>query len=159
LSDWGLRVEEYKAEGQKAKALPVEHGGWGISLEPVLLGLLVAPSPAGLWLALATLGAFLARRPLKIVAGDRRRGREFARTPVARRFVLLYGAVALACFVLLVLNVPNYLFLWPLALAAPRAGDGAARRLQRDRLRRADRARGRRRSPVRTVEERLEVRG
>ena len=105
----------------KTIALPVEHGGWGISLEPVLLGLLVAPSPAGLWLASATMGAFLARHPLKIVAGDRRRGRRFARTPVARRFVLLYGAVALAGFVLSVLTAPSYLFLWPLALAAPLA--------------------------------------
>jgi YwiC-like protein len=102
-------------------ALPVEHGGWGISLEPVVLGLLVAPSTAGAWLALATLGAFLARHPLKIVAGDRRRGREFARTPVARRFVLLYGAAALAAFALSVLTAPSYLFLLPLAVAAPLA--------------------------------------
>ena len=29
-------------------ALPVEHGGWGISLEPVVLGLLVAPSASGI---------------------------------------------------------------------------------------------------------------
>ncbi|MDQ3917054.1 MAG: YwiC-like family protein, partial [Acidobacteriota bacterium] len=105
----------------KTIALPFEHGGWGISLEPVLLGLLAAPSPAGLWLALATMGAFLARHPLKIVAGDRRRGRQFARTTLARRFVLLYGAVALAGFALSVLTAPGYLFLWPLALAAPLA--------------------------------------
>ena len=29
-------------------ALPDEHGGWGLTAEPVLLGLLVAPSWAGL---------------------------------------------------------------------------------------------------------------
>jgi hypothetical protein len=103
-------------------ALPVEHGGWGISLEPVLLGLLVAPSQAGAWLGVATLGAFLARHPLKIVAGDRRRGRDFARTPVARRFVLLYGAAALAGLVLSAATAPGLLFLLPLALAAPLAG-------------------------------------
>lgn len=102
-------------------ALPFEHGGWGISLEPVLLGLLVAPSQAGVWLGVATLGAFLARHPLKIVAGDRRRGRDFARTPVARRFVLLYGAFAFAGLVLSVSTAASLLFLLPLALAAPLA--------------------------------------
>src|SRR5947209_5867668 len=47
-------------------ALPVEHGGWGFSLEPVALGLLVAPSLLGLFLSVTTLAAFLARHPLKI---------------------------------------------------------------------------------------------
>src|SRR5437588_11307582 len=78
----------------KTIALPVEHGGCGLSLEPVVLGLLVAPSWPGLFLSLATLGAFLARHPLKIVAVDRRRGRRFPRTPIAERFVILYGVVA-----------------------------------------------------------------
>src|SRR3954463_11180737 len=75
----------------KTIALPTEHGGWGITLEPVVLGLLVAPTPAGVGLALATIGAFLARHPFKIVAGDRRRGRRFPRTPVAERFTILYS--------------------------------------------------------------------
>ena len=30
----------------KTLALPTEHGGWGITLEPVVLGLLVAPTVA-----------------------------------------------------------------------------------------------------------------
>ena len=77
-------------------ALPNEHGGWGLALEPVALGLLVAPSPAGFFLAVATLGAFLKRHPFKIVAGDRRRGRRFPRTAVAERFALLYACLALA---------------------------------------------------------------
>lgn len=102
-------------------ALPVEHGGWGISLEPVLLGLLVAPSAAGLGLAVATLGAFLARHPFKIVAGDRRRGRRFARTPAAERFTLLYGAAALAGLLAAAAAAPDYRFLLPLAFAAPLA--------------------------------------
>jgi len=102
-------------------ALPVEHGGWGITLEPVLLGLLVAPSVAGACLALATVGAFLARHPFKIVAGDRRRGRRFARTPVAERFTILYGVVALAGFALALLTAQTFVFLLPLALAAPLA--------------------------------------
>src|SRR3954465_4543353 len=79
----------------KTLALPTEHGGWGITLEPVVLGLLVAPSLAGAGLALATVGAFLVRHPFKIVTGDRRRGRRFARTPYAERFTLVYAATGL----------------------------------------------------------------
>ena len=105
----------------KTVALPTEHGGWGITLEPVLLGLLVAPSTAGAGLALATVGAFLARHPFKIVAGDRRRGRRFARTPVAERFTILYACVALAGFAFALLKAQGFAFLLPLALAAPLA--------------------------------------
>lgn len=105
----------------KTLALPTEHGGWGITLEPVLLGLLVAPSMAGAGLALATVGAFLARHPFKIVAGDRRRGRRFARTPYAERFTILYAATALAGLVLSVFTSNDYTFLLPLAAAAPLA--------------------------------------
>src|SRR5919107_5545462 len=89
-------------------ALPTEHGGWGITLEPVVLGLLVAPSLAGAGLALATVGAFLARHPFKIVAGDRRRGRRFARTPVAERFTMLYAAVASAGFAFALLTARDF---------------------------------------------------
>ena len=51
-------------------ALPAEHGGWGLTLEPGLLGLLMAPSAAGVCVALAALVAFLARTPLKVVVVD-----------------------------------------------------------------------------------------
>lgn len=115
---------EAAASGVRLKtvALPTEHGGWGITLEPVLLGLLVAPTLAGAGLALATVGAFLARHPFKIVAGDRRRGRRFARTPYAERFALAYAAAALAGLALAVFAAADYTFLLPLALAAPLAG-------------------------------------
>ena len=102
-------------------ALPTEHGGWGITLEPVLLGLLVAPSWAGAGLALATVCAFLARHPFKIVAGDRRRGRRFARTPYAERFALAYAAGAAAGLALALYAASDYAFLLPLAAAAPLA--------------------------------------
>jgi hypothetical protein len=105
----------------KTVALPTEHGGWGITLEPVLLGLLVEPSMAGAGLALATVGAFLARHPFKIVAGDRRRGRRFARTPYAERFTLAYMAAALVGLVIAVFASADYTFLLPLAAAAPLA--------------------------------------
>lgn len=102
----------------KPVALPVEHGGWGLSLEPVVLGLLVAPSLAGLCLAVAAVGAFLARHPLKIVVADWRRGRSFPRTRVAAAFAALYCAIALAGFMAAILFGPAAL-LFPLALALP----------------------------------------
>lgn len=64
-------------------AVPTEHGGWGLTLEPGLLGLLVAPSAAGLCLAVAAMVAFLVRTPLKVALVDRRRGRRLARTRLA----------------------------------------------------------------------------
>jgi hypothetical protein len=100
-------------------ALPVEHGGWSLALEPVALGLLVAPSTAGLFLAIATAGAFLARHPLKIVLGDRRRGRRFPRTAAAEAFLLLYGALALASALAAAATAASYAFILPLLLAAP----------------------------------------
>jgi hypothetical protein len=33
-------------------ALPAEHGGWGLLLEPIALGLAVAPSLAGTFLGM-----------------------------------------------------------------------------------------------------------
>jgi hypothetical protein len=102
----------------KVVALPAEHGGWGLALEPLVLGLCVAPNLPGLFLALATVAAFLTRHPLKIVAGDRRRGRRFPRTPIAERFVLAYSAIALLSFSLAVKTAPT-VFLLPLLIAAP----------------------------------------
>ena len=78
----------------KTIALPPEHGAWGFLLEPILLGLLVTPSWAGLLLGLGVLGAFLARHPLKLAFNDRRRGKRFARTPLAERVALGYGLLA-----------------------------------------------------------------
>lgn len=106
-------------------ALPTEHGGWGITLEPVLLGLLVAPSAAGAGLACATVCAFLARHPVKIVAGDRRRGRRFARTPYAERFALAYACGAAAGLAVALAYAggaaTGYAFLLPLVASAPLA--------------------------------------
>lgn len=119
----GARRSEAAAPGVRLRtvALPNEHGGWGLSLEPVVLGLLVAPTWAGVGLALATVAAFLTRHPLKIAAADRRRGRRFARTTAAERFALLYGAAALAGLALACAAAPSWDFLLPLAAAAPLA--------------------------------------
>jgi hypothetical protein len=77
-------------------AVPSEHGGWGLTAEPALLGLLVEPSLAGAALALAALVAFVARTPLKLVATDVRRGRRLPRTRLAARFLAAEVAVLLA---------------------------------------------------------------
>jgi hypothetical protein len=101
-------------------ALPMEHGGWSFLGAPVLLGLLVAPTPAGFWLSLAALGAFLTRQPLKLALGDWRRGKRFPRTAWAERFALLYGAIALGAFTAAWLTAAHPFWL-PLTLAAPLA--------------------------------------
>jgi hypothetical protein len=85
-----------KAVPLKQVALPAEHGSWSLVIEPILLGLLVAPSWGGLALAVAAFALFLLQRPLTIAWGDWRRGRQYARTRVARRFVWLYAALAVA---------------------------------------------------------------
>ncbi len=69
----------------RSVALPVEHGGWGLLLEPIALGLLVAPSLAGFCLSVAAAGAFLARHPLKLVMADRQRRRRLPRRPPGTR--------------------------------------------------------------------------
>lgn len=77
-------------------ALPTEHGGWGFTLEPVLLGLLVAPSAAAWELSVAALAVFLARRPFKLVSTDLVRRRWLPRTTTAAIFTGIYGSIALA---------------------------------------------------------------
>jgi hypothetical protein len=79
--------------GWRAVAVPSEHGGWLLTLEPVLLGFLVAWSGAGLALGIAAFAAFLLRTPAKLVAVDVRRGRWLARTRLALRICLLELAV------------------------------------------------------------------
>jgi hypothetical protein len=79
-------------------AFPVEHGGWGFLAEPVLLGLAVAPSLAGLAIALATVAAFLMRHPAKMFWRNRHRVDASPRFRWARRFAVLYAALAGAVF-------------------------------------------------------------
>ncbi len=100
-------------------ALPVEHGGWGIVFEPVVLGLLVAPSPAAAFIALAAAGAFLARQPLKIAMNDvLLRHRRYPRTEAAIRFAIGYGSAALVALIVAVLLAGPRLLL-PVLIAAP----------------------------------------
>ncbi|HUO84802.1 MAG TPA: YwiC-like family protein [Thermoanaerobaculia bacterium] len=100
-------------------ALPVEHGGWGIVFEPVVLGLIVAPAWPAVLLMFAAAGVFLTRQPLRIVLSDRiLRRQRFPRTAAAEGFVLLYGVTAIAALALAVW-FSNSKILVPLAVAAP----------------------------------------
>lgn len=105
--------------------LPREHGSWALALEPVALGLLVAPSADGGWLALAVAAGFLTRRPLKLAvtlpSSDPRRA-------AARRWTLLLGTFALITLLgaggvlsefALNTQQSDWHALWPLLLAVP----------------------------------------
>lgn len=102
----------------KTLAVPNEHGGWGFTLEPAILGLLVAPNAAGWGLGLMALASFFARHPTKIALGDLRRGKLYPRTRVAIGFALLYGFLALAGLALAWFT-GNHGFVWPLLAALP----------------------------------------
>jgi 4-hydroxybenzoate polyprenyltransferase len=126
LQDEGLLDRPAMTGSQRAGAvrirpvaLPVEHGGWGLLLEPIVLGLVIAPSLAGMFLSIAATGAFLARHPLRLVIADRKRGRRFPRTALAERFVLLYGLIASVGMLGALATAASFEFLLPLLIAAP----------------------------------------
>jgi hypothetical protein len=75
----------------KAIALPAEHGSWGLTLEPILAGMLTLPSWPGLLFSVAAFAAFLMRWPLRsyLLA----RGRE--RKLLAWQFSVGYGMLSL----------------------------------------------------------------
>jgi hypothetical protein len=105
----------------RAVAIPDEHGGWSLSAEPALLGLLVAPSWAGAALAAAAMVAFVARTPVKLVLVDLRRGRWLPRTTLAVR-IAAAELVVLAALATVASLRAGPAWLVPLALAAPLVG-------------------------------------
>ncbi len=102
----------------RSVAIPNEHGGWGLTLEPVLLGLLVAPSPAGALLGIGALLAFLARTPLRMTLVDRRRGRDLERTSLARRILTGEALLLAGCAIGAAASGDNRMW-WAAAAAAP----------------------------------------
>jgi hypothetical protein len=101
--------------------IPTEHGGWSFTLEPVALGLIAAPSPAGVALGAAALFAFLLRAPLKFVLVDRVRRRRLERTRMAGRVTLVYALLLIGAVVVAAAMAAGP-FWAPLALAAPMIG-------------------------------------
>jgi hypothetical protein len=99
-------------------AVPTEHGGWGLTAEPILLGLLVAFSWAGLAIGVAALLAFLVRTPVKLLAVDRRRGRHLERDRRARS-VAIVELVLLGVLGLTAISSAGWGWLVPVAIALP----------------------------------------
>lgn len=102
----------------RSVALPVEHGGWGMLAEPLLLGLVLAPTRAGGGLAIAALGAFLVRHPLKLALSDWRRHTRSPRTVLALKVAAAYAVVALAGVVVAACHAPGVAWI-PVVAAAP----------------------------------------
>jgi hypothetical protein len=97
--------------------LPKEHGSWSLALEPLVLGLLIAPSPAGGALATAAFAGFLARRPLKTaLTTDRPARRRTAALTLAALGCLATTGLAEAAM------LGGVAALWPLLLVAPLGG-------------------------------------
>src|SRR3954471_14681990 len=86
--------------------------------EPLVMGLVLAPTLAGLGLTIAALGAFLVRHPLKLALSDWRRGTRSPRTALATRVAAVYAACALAGLALAAWRAPAIAW-WPVAAAAP----------------------------------------
>ncbi len=102
----------------RAIALPSEHGGWGFLVEPVLLGMSVAPSLEGVQLGLAALSFFLGRQPLKIAIKDRLRGQTSRRTRWAITLLTAYGLAGFALLTALLVR-SDRTFVLPLLVALP----------------------------------------
>jgi hypothetical protein len=102
----------------RAVALPSEHGGWALTIEPAVLGLAVMPSLAGGLLAVAAVVAFLARTPLRVLLVDHHRGRAHERTRRARLVLAGEGAVLVVVLAGAAVTASDP-FWWPAAVAAP----------------------------------------
>ncbi|MBX3282860.1 MAG: YwiC-like family protein [Acidobacteria bacterium] len=102
----------------KSIALPVEHGAWGFLFEPLIAGVIIAPSIAAPFIPLLAIGAFLTRQPLKFFLGDWQQKRTLPRTRIARKFVLIFGGIALFGLLGTLIFAPLHSFL-PFVLAAP----------------------------------------
>lgn len=102
----------------RAVVVPTEHGGWGLTLEPVLLGLVIAFSWSGLAIGLAAFVAFVVRTPLKLAVVDRRRHRRLPRTRVAARTAVLELGV-LAALAAVALLGAGAAWLIPALIAVP----------------------------------------
>jgi YwiC-like protein len=102
----------------RSAAVPREHGGWGITLEPALLGLIVAPSAAGFCLGAAAMLAFVARTPLRVLLVDLHRHRWLDRTRVAA-WIFAGELALLAGLLVAALVLAKHPFWVPVVVAGP----------------------------------------
>ncbi len=103
-------------------SVPSEHGGWSLTAEPAVLGLLVAWSWPGLALGVAAMLGFVARTPVKVVLVDRWRHRWLDRSRLAARIAAVELAAIALLAVLAVAGASNRWFWVPLAAAVPLVG-------------------------------------
>ncbi len=99
-------------------AVPTEHGGWSLTAEPVLLGLLSAWSWPGLALGIAAMLAFVARTPVKLLLVDVWRKRWLPRTTLALWVALIEIALIVALAAVAASGAERRFWV-PLAIAAP----------------------------------------
>ena len=104
--------------GWRSVAMPSEHGGWGLTLEPVLLGLLVAWSAGGLALGVAAFTAFLLRTPAKLVGVDLRHRRWLDRSRIALRIAIVELIVLVVAMTVAIVGA-GWTWLVPVAVAGP----------------------------------------
>jgi len=91
--------------------LPAEHGSWFMLGFPLVLGLLLRPSLAGLCVGSAALAFFLSRPALRRIANGQK-------DPAQWRALLLLGGLAIV-LTSMALRLSDFRFLIPLACASP----------------------------------------
>lgn len=99
-------------------AIPIEHGGWSILLEPLIAGVAIAFSVGGLCVALMTIGAFLCRQPFKVLIADRMGMKDAERAKAALAFLAGYASI-FAIGIVGTLTVSGWRPLMPFALVLP----------------------------------------
>ena len=97
--------------------LPQDHGSWVFILSPLLIGLSAGRSftSASLYLIIAALAAFLIRQPITMAIKAWSGRRPMEDLPVARAWILFYGAI----LVLTVVGLTGAGFAYILYLAIP----------------------------------------
>jgi hypothetical protein len=110
----------------RSVAMPAEHGGWGLTIEPGLLGVLLAPSLAAVVLGVAALLVFLVRTPSRLVLVGRRHAADrpttasgVERSRLAARVATVELAAMVLAVVLTVLLAADPWWWLPMVVAAP----------------------------------------
>jgi hypothetical protein len=118
---------------KKQIALPQDHGSWVFILSPLLVGIFAGKtlSVATLYLIIATMSAFMLRQPMTVTVKALSGRRPKTDLPAAWFWVLVYGAIATAALIGLILSGFGYLiylaipgapvFAWHLWLVSQRA--------------------------------------
>ena len=104
-----IAFEKFSLRPAMKLVLPKEHGSWSLALEPLALGILVAPSGPGLALGVAATAGFFLRRPLKLAWS----GKADPRRPLALECVAVLAALTLLALTC-ALKSAEWTRLWPL---------------------------------------------